>query len=324
MLGYIKTIFSKSTPQDIKYQLVDIYKDNNGERVIVMKLLDSPRSTFVTNTKKLLSVQRNILSQCSIEDVLTVTGLATADSKVFIEQKTTVYYKYFAILCMLFITTLITANITASKLISVAGYTMVGGILVFPFCYIIGDIITEVYGYKRSRQVIWCSILCFVFSIGMVSLIIELPASRYWHNQREYELILGSVPRVIIASLISYVIGGFTNSYILAKMKLKVLSNSSLAKRIIISSVAGNILDTVVFIILAYIWVMPFTELLFLVIRQFILKSFIEFSLIPLTLWLIAKIKEHENLSIVDINTNFNPFSLDTEYYQENNININK
>ncbi|MFN8770168.1 MAG: queuosine precursor transporter [Neisseriaceae bacterium] len=325
MFQLLKNIFRYKQPNSIIYQLVDISKDDNGDHIVTLKIVDSPRGFFTLKAKQLMNSHRYILSKLTIEDTLTLLELVSNDNQLIIERKNSITYKYFAILSMLFISALLTANIASSKLITIFNYTMSGGVVVFPICYIVGDIITEVYGYKRSRQLIWGSVACFVFCVSMLNLVVLLPASEFWHNQNAYSLILGAIPRIIIASLISYIIGEFTNSYILAKMKVSAVKASKnnllyLLKRIFLSCVIGIIFDTSIFIIIAYVGEMPHNSIFFLIIRQFIFKTSIEIILLPLTLYLIRYIKAKEGIDIVDIDTNFNPFLLDISYNSDNNL----
>lgn len=154
----------------------------------------------------------------------------------------------------------------------------------------------------------------------MLTAIIYLPSSEHWYNQNAFAIVFSAIPRIIVASLISYTIGEFTNSYILAKMKIKASSNDTLLKRIAISCFIGIIFDTSLFIIIAYLWVLQTNDLFFLIIRQFTLKICIEFIMLPITLFIIRYIKLKENLDIVDIDTDFTPFSLDVSYNSHNNM----
>ncbi len=325
MFKLIKKIISPNNAATIMYQLIDTAKDIDGDYVVTIKMVNSPRGIFKLKAKQLLSTHRHIISKFTLEDTLTVLGLTTNDNQFLVEKNNSITYKYFSILCMIFISALLTANIASSKLISIFNYTMSGGVVVFPISYIIGDIITEVYGYKRARQLIWGSILCFVFCIAMIYLVINLPSSEYWHNQAAYTLVLGSVPRIIIASLISYCVGEFTNSYILARMKIfAVLNNKNnkwlLFMRILVSCIVGIVFDTSIFISIAYFGDMPLDSMIFLIMRQFIFKTSFEIILSPITLMIIKYIKNEECIDIVDIDTNFNPFLLDISYNTNNNI----
>ena len=156
------------------------------------------------------------------------------------------------IIIAVFITCLITANIIAVKVISIGPFIMPAAIFVFPISYIFGDILTEVYGYRVARRVIWLGFACnliFVFFawIGQI-----LPSASFWGDQAAYENILGYTPRLLAASLCGYLVGEFVNSYVLARMKI-LTKGRWLWSRTIGSTIIGEGLDTAIFITLAYI-----------------------------------------------------------------------
>src|SRR5438128_7158395 len=127
---------------------------------------------------------------------------------------------WFVFIASLFVTCLITANIIAVKLILLFGFLVPAGILVFPLSYLFGDVLTEVYGYGAARQVIWLGFLCNLLAVIAIYLGGLAPAAPFWHNQAAYDTILGFTPRLLLASFIAYLAGEFTNSYVLAKLKL--------------------------------------------------------------------------------------------------------
>lgn len=133
------------------------------------------------------------------------------------------YSKWFVICVALFISCLITANIIAVKLINVAGLLLPAAIVVFPISYIVGDVLTEVYGYREARRVIWLGFLCNLLTVVSIWVGQQLPAASFWDGQAAYERILGYTPRILVASFIAYLVGEFANSYVLAKMKVAKL-----------------------------------------------------------------------------------------------------
>lgn len=319
LFAYVKNAYiQKSDSKKSVYQVEEFYRNNTGEQIVVAKVIDSPRGFFKLSAVDLAIKRKDLLSGFNIDDIINIVGLAATEKETKIIYKKPTAYKYFAFLAMLFGAALITANIASSKLISIFGMTMTGGTLPYPMAYIFGDIITEVYGYKRARQLIWGAITCNLFLVFFIYLTIISPPSAYWHNQNEYALILGSVPRIVLASLVSYWVGEFLNSYVIAKMKI-AYDGQSLWKRIIASSLVGITTDTLLFIIIAYSYVIPFDQMLSFSIRVYVFKVFYEFIAIPFTMWVINKLKVKENLDIFDVNTDFTPFSLDVEYSEVNN-----
>jgi hypothetical protein len=206
-----------------------------------------------------------------------------------------------------FITCLITANIIAVKVISLGAFTLPAAVFVFPISYIFGDILTEVYGYKVARRVIWLGFACnllFVFFawIGQV-----LPPAPFWQGQQAYETILGYTPRLLGASVAGYLVGEFVNSFVLARMKI-FTKGRWLWTRTIGSTLVGQGVDTVIFIPLAYIGTPTFTPIL--ILNQWVVKVGIEIVFTPVTYVLVAWLKRREGIDAYDYKTRYNPFRL--------------
>jgi uncharacterized integral membrane protein (TIGR00697 family) len=215
----------------------------------------------------------------------------------------------FVIVTAIFITCLITANIIAVKIIDLDIVVLPAAIFVFPFSYIFGDILTEVYGYSWARKVIWLGFICnaiFVFFawIGQI-----LPAASFWENQEAYKSILGYTPRLLLASFCGYLIGEFANSFVLAKMKL-MTKGRWLWSRTIGSTVIGQGLDTSVFITVAFIGTSSFVPVMLL--HHWLAKILIEIIATPLTYAIVNYLKKKESIDTYDFDTSFNPFSLET------------
>ena len=153
---------------------------------------------------------------------------------------------------------MITSNIIAVKLISVAGFILPAAIIIFPISYIIGDILTEVYGYRQARQVIWLGFLCNLIAVIGIWLGGLLPPAPFWAGQAAYDAILGYVPRLLVASFVAYLVGEFSNAYVLAKMKVAT-EGRWLWARTISSTLVGQGLDSAVFITLAFVGTIPVT-----------------------------------------------------------------
>ena len=167
---------------------------------------------------------------------------------------------YFIILVAIFITCLITANITAVKLINLLGLILPAGVLIFPLSYIAGDVLTEVYGFSLTRKVIWLGFLCNLLVVIAVWSGQILPHPTFWDGQQAYERILGYTPRLLLASFLAYLVGVFTNSIVLAKLKVAT-QGRWLWMRTIGSTLVGQGLDSFVFIALAFAGTMPYGAL---------------------------------------------------------------
>jgi uncharacterized integral membrane protein (TIGR00697 family) len=153
------------------------------------------------------------------------------------------YSQWFVIVVTIFITCLITANITAVKLVSIFGLIPPAGVIVFPISYIVADVLTEVYGFNRARRVIWLGFFCNVIAVFAIWLDGIMPAAPFWHSQEAYETILGYTPRLLVASFLAYLIGEFANSIVLAKMKVAT-NGRWLWSRTIGSTLVGQGLDS--------------------------------------------------------------------------------
>ena len=211
----------------------------------------------------------------------------------------------FVVITAIFITCLITANIIAVKVISLGPVILPAAIVVFPISYIFGDILTEVYGYRLARRVIWLGFLCnliFVFFawVGQV-----LPPASFWGGQEAYKSILGYTPRLLVASFIGYLAGEFANSFVLAKMKI-LTRGRWLWTRTIGSTVVGQGLDTSIFISLAYIGTSSFVPIM--ILYHWLVKTGYEAVATPFTYAVVNFLKRKEAIDTYDYETNFNPF----------------
>ena len=211
----------------------------------------------------------------------------------------------FVIITALFVTCLITANIIAVKVISLGPVVLPAAILVFPLSYIFGDILTEVYGYRQARKVIWlgffCNLIFVIFAwVGQI-----LPPASLWERQEAYESILGYTPRLLAASFCGYLAGEFANSFILAKMKI-LTRGRWLWTRTIGSTIVGQGLDTLIFITGAYFGAPFFVPIM--ILYHWLTKIGIEAVATPLTYKAVNFLKKKEAIDTYDYETNFNPF----------------
>ncbi|MFC1917530.1 queuosine precursor transporter [Chloroflexota bacterium] len=209
------------------------------------------------------------------------------------------------IITAVFVTSLITANIIAVKVVSLGPVFLPAAIFIFPLSYIFGDVLTEVYGYAWARRVIWLGFLCNLIFVIFAWIGQVLPAAPFWEAQGAYERILGYVPRLLAASFCGYFVGEFANSFILAKMKI-LTRGRWLWSRTIGSTIIGQGLDTSVFIILAFIGTPSFLPVL--ILYHWLAKTLIEVLATPLTYAVVNYLKRKESIDTYDEGTDFNPF----------------
>ncbi len=213
----------------------------------------------------------------------------------------------FVIIAVIFVTCLITANIIAVKIIGIGSISLPAAIIVFPISYIFGDILTEVYGYRWARRIIWLGFLCnliFVFFawVGQI-----LPAAPFWSDQAAYKSILGYAPRILAASFCGYLVGEFANSIILARMKV-LTRGRWLWTRTIGSTIVGQGLDTTLFIVIAFVGTPSFA--LIMILHHWLAKVAIEALATPLTYSAVNYLKKKEKTDVYDYETRFNPFTI--------------
>lgn len=232
-------------------------------------------------------------------------------------------YRYYDVVMASFVTVLLLSNLLSSAKIidlktSIGSLALIfdAGTLVFPISYIFGDILTEVYGYKRSRRVIWMGFGATILMGFFVWLAGILPGDAAWEGyagQNAYNAILGGISGLVVASLAAYWMGGFSNSYVLAKMKIAT-QGRWLWSRTITSTLVGQGIDTTVFFIVAtFLGVFPADLLLSLIITNYLFKVGIEVLMTPLTLPLINWLKRTENEDYYDYDTVFNPFRFELD-----------
>jgi queuosine precursor transporter len=216
------------------------------------------------------------------------------------------YSTRFVIIVSLFVTCLLTANITAVKLVDLSGFILPAAIIIFPISYIIGDVLTEVYGYRQARRVIWLGFFCNLITVATIWIGQVLPPASFWGDQNAYQRILGYAPRLLLASFLAYLVGEFTNSYILAKMKI-VTKGRFLWLRTIGSTLVGQGLDSMIFITLAFVGTLPLSALMITAATQWLVKSLYEAAVTPLTYIVVNYLKRREGLDVYDYETRFNP-----------------
>jgi uncharacterized integral membrane protein (TIGR00697 family) len=226
-------------------------------------------------------------------------------------------FRYYEFVMAAFVTVLICSNLIGPAKIAQVDIALIGavsfgaGVLFFPISYVFGDILTEVYGYARSRRVIWAGFAGLAFAALMAWIVVWLPPAPFWQNQAAYEIAFGSTWRIAAASLIGFLCGEFVNSFVLAKMKI-LMQGRRLWMRTVGSTVLGEGVDSLIFYPLAF-WgsgLIPDDKLPQIMLVQFISKVAVEVAFTPLTYAVVGWLKRAEQEDYYDRNTDFNPFTL--------------
>ena len=220
------------------------------------------------------------------------------------------HFRYYDLIMAAFVTVIIASNmIGAEKVVTIFGLTFGGGILFFHISYFFNDILTEVYGYARSRKVVWAGFISLFFTMLMAQAILALPPAAGWPYQKAYEIVYGQTPRIVVASLLAFICGEFTNSFILAKMKI-LTKGKFLWTRTIGSTVAGEAVDSVMFYPLAFLGFWSVSLLLKVMLMNYVIKVVWEIVSTPVTYKMVGFLKRAEKEDFYDRDTNFTPFSL--------------
>lgn len=216
-------------------------------------------------------------------------------------QQVSVLFMLFSIL---FCVCLIAANILETKQISVLGISLTGGLIVFPISYIINDCVCEVWGFRKARLLIWTGFAMNFFFVSMGALCDWIPGAPYWTNDAGFHAIFGLAPRVAAASFVAFIVGSFANAYVMSKMKIRD-GGRHFSWRAILSTIAGEGLDSLIFFPLALGGVVPAGELPKLMLWQVLLKTLYEVIALPLTIHVVKKLKQHEGEDTYDNGVNY-------------------
>jgi queuosine precursor transporter len=217
---------------------------------------------------------------------------------------------WFTVVVAVFVTTLIVSNIVAVKPIQWGEFVLPAAVIVFPISYIVGDVLTEVYGYSAARRVIWLGFACNLLAVTVIWIAQSLPPAAYWvDNQASFESILGFAPRLLVASFLAYLVGEFANAAVLAKLKIATRGRF-LWMRTIGSTLVGQGLDSTVFITVAFWGVMPPEIIPTVIVTQWLVKTAYEALATPLTYLVVNRLKRIEGVDVYDRKTDLNPFDL--------------
>ncbi|MFO1239302.1 MAG: queuosine precursor transporter [Sphingomonadaceae bacterium] len=225
-----------------------------------------------------------------------------------VEASSVRQFRAFDVVMAAFVAILLLSNlIGAAKLSTLGGFTFGAGILFFPIGYVIGDVLTEVYGYAHARRCIWVGFAALIFMAFMSWVVVSLPPAAGWTGQEAYESVFGQVPRIVLASIVAFWAGEFVNSFVLARMKI-MTAGKYLWTRTIGSTVFGQAVDSLIFYPLAFYGVWSTNQVMTVMLTNWALKVSWEAVLTPVTYMVVGWLKRHEGVDIFDRHTDFTPF----------------
>jgi len=214
--------------------------------------------------------------------------------------------KTFMCIGIIFVSCLLLSNLIAGKMWAVTDdITLPAAVILFPLTYIIGDVFTEVYGFRKARSIIWLGFVCSFFAVLIYIITIALPHPGYWENQGAYEAVLGTTPRVAVASFAGYLFGEFSNSIILSKLKV-MSKGKKLWVRTILSTVIGEGLDSFIFIMISFWGTMENSVVLNMILFQYLFKVAYEILFTPVTYLVVKLIKRKEGIDVYDEGIKYN------------------
>jgi uncharacterized integral membrane protein (TIGR00697 family) len=228
--------------------------------------------------------------------------------------------RWYSLVLSIFVTSLIVSNIIAVKIVSILGLTLPAAVILFPVAYIVGDVLTEVYGYARARQSIWIAFGCNLLAVLAIWIAGLLPADAQWRAgvfndptaaSQAFEAILGFTPRLLLASFSAYLAGEFVNAFVMAKLKL-VTQGRYLWTRTIGSTILGQGLDSLIFISIAFSGILPGSVLLSAILSQWGVKTAYETLATPLTYLVVNRLKRVEGVDVFDRDTRFTPLRFES------------
>lgn len=205
----------------------------------------------------------------------------------------------FMLLGILFNVCLIAANLLETKVISVAGLTVTAGLLVFPVSYIINDCISEVWGFRKARLIIWTGFAMNFFVVVLGLLAVSIPAAPFWEGEEHFNFVFGMAPRIVAASLAAFLAGSFLNAYVMSRMKLRS-GGRRFSSRAIASTLAGETADSLLFFPIAFGGVIPWRELAAMMALQIVLKSLYEVLVLPVTVRVVRYVKRVDGSDVYD------------------------
>ena len=211
----------------------------------------------------------------------------------------------FMLLGILFNVCLIAANLLETKVIQIGSLTVTAGLLVFPISYIINDCIAEVWGFKKARLIIWSGFAMNFFVVALGLIAVAIPAAPFWEGEEHFDFVFGMAPRIVAASLKAILVGSFLNAYVMSKMKV-ASRGRHFSARAILSTLAGETADSLIFFPVAFGGIIAWRELLIMMCIQIILKSMYEVIILPVTIRVVKAIKKIDGSDVYDTDISYN------------------
>ncbi len=225
------------------------------------------------------------------------------------QKKTSTVSVAYMVMGILFCVCLIASNLFATKQISLFGASVTGGLLIFPISYIVNDCVSEVWGYRKARLLIWTGFMMNFFFVLMGALCDVIPGAAYYENNEGFHAVFGLAPRVAIASFCAFLVGSFLNALVMSKMKIHS-KGRHFSWRAILSTLAGESADSLIFFPLALGGVIPTEAILPMMLYQVVLKTLYEILVLPLTIRIVKYVKKHEGVDTYDTSISYNPLKL--------------
>lgn len=211
----------------------------------------------------------------------------------------------FMLLGILFNVCLIAANLLETKVIQVGSITVTAGLLVFPISYIINDCIAEVWGFKKARLIIWSGFAMNFFVVALGLIAVALPAAPFWEGEQHFDFVFGMAPRIVVASLLAFLVGSFLNAYVMSKMKVSS-GGRNFSSRAIWSTMVGETADSLIFFPIAFGGLIAWPELLVMMGTQIVLKSLYEVIILPITIRVVKAVKRIDGSDVYDTDISYN------------------
>jgi uncharacterized integral membrane protein (TIGR00697 family) len=215
----------------------------------------------------------------------------------------------FMLLGILFNVCLIAANLLETKVVQVFGITVTAGLLVFPISYIINDCIAEVWGFRKARLIIWSGFAMNFFVVALGLIAVALPAAPFWDGEAHFNFVFGMAPRIVVASLLAFLVGSFLNAYVMSRMKISS-AGKHFSVRAIWSTVVGETGDSLIFFPIAFGGLIPWPQLLLMIGTQIILKTMYEVIVLPVTIRVVNYIKRVDGSDVYDEDISYNILKL--------------
>ncbi|MDR0573984.1 MAG: queuosine precursor transporter [Tannerella sp.] len=215
----------------------------------------------------------------------------------------------FMLMGILFVVCLIVSNFLETKVILLGPVTATGGLLVFPISYMINDCISEVWGYKKARLIIWSGFAVNFIVVGVTQLAVALPSAPFWEGGESFNFVFGMTARIVAASLCAFLAGSFLNAYVMSKMKISS-AGRNFSLRAIVSTLAGESADSLIFFPIAFGGMISVDQLLLMIGTQAALKSVYEIIVLPVTIRVVRSVKKIDGSDAYDVDVSFNPFKI--------------